>query len=245
MREIVAWADILKLKLGPVGPDLNPNHSDSETQVTTLHRAAFSGSPDVIRWCVAKGASLTARSTIGRTPLHFACDGNLPENVRLLIEMRADVNELTLSGSTPLHLCCVSSSVAALQVLLSSGEIVELDVEDTRRRTAEMFTSGDAAEAILEEIAVYRKRLNGMRRKKHAMDLTMHAIADKDQELLQQCMITWCAEVKVLAGQEAGAIGDAAKEASTGVTEDVNAAKKSKAAYAPPYMLEMPEQDDY
>eukprot|EP00931_Biecheleriopsis_adriatica_P008367 TRINITY_DN10956_c0_g1_i1.p1 TRINITY_DN10956_c0_g1~~TRINITY_DN10956_c0_g1_i1.p1 ORF type:complete len:279 (+),score=60.13 TRINITY_DN10956_c0_g1_i1:418-1254(+) len=120
---------------------LNPNTVDQDTRVGTLHRAAFDGQAEILRWCLRFPVDVDTQTVIGRTALHYACDGNQPASVRALLELKANPNQGALSGVTPLHCCCINDCCDAAEVLLQESEtVIDLDAEDTRRRTAEMIT---------------------------------------------------------------------------------------------------------
>lgn len=120
---------------------LNPNHTDSNTGVTTAMMAAYDGQTDILRWCLERKADLEARTALGRSALHYACDGGRPGAIRELLIQGADVNARTLGMMTPLHLCCQGNHYEAVLVLLKeSPQVVDLDIENSKRQTADKVT---------------------------------------------------------------------------------------------------------
>lgn len=141
-------------------PNLNPNFKDSKTGITTVHRSAYAGKPEVLEWCLSKGGSISAACKVGRTPLHYACDAGQDEMVRMLLLKNADPNPITLAGATPLHFCARGGHFSTVEVLLSQANvIVDLDVEDSRRQTPSMLTKD---EAVLDIISKYRNSIRNL-----------------------------------------------------------------------------------
>eukprot|EP00927_Polykrikos_kofoidii_P026748 TRINITY_DN2376_c0_g1_i2.p1 TRINITY_DN2376_c0_g1~~TRINITY_DN2376_c0_g1_i2.p1 ORF type:complete len:421 (-),score=117.03 TRINITY_DN2376_c0_g1_i2:175-1437(-) len=134
---------------------LNPNQKDMFSGVTTMHMAAYSGEVEIIRWCVRMKGDLDARSGVGRTPLHYACGCGQTRSVRCLLEEEADANVRTLSHLTPLHLCCQENNYECVLLLLhETQQVVDIDAEDTRRRTPESLTT---SKMIKRAIRKYRQ----------------------------------------------------------------------------------------
>lgn len=134
--------------------DVNPNITDLRNGMTTLHECAFAGESGVLRWCLERGAVVSARTLTGRSALHFACEGNRVECVRILLEGKADPNERSLSGSTPLHFCCACSSYDAAMVLLhETDELIDFAAEDQRRQTPAMLTNRQVLHEAIEGYA--------------------------------------------------------------------------------------------
>merc|ERR1711920_477844 len=140
---------------------LNPNYEDS-SMVGTIHQAAFAGHADILQWCIRHKADVNGRTTLGRCPLHYACDGNKPAAARLLLKEAADPNQGTLSMMTPLHICCQTGTYDVVLVLLHETEqVIDVDAEDTKRRTAESLTKD---KDILRAIRKYRNNLDDKRK---------------------------------------------------------------------------------
>lgn len=73
-------------------------------QITALHHAAQSGSPEMVRDLLRAGANVNALDSRGFGPLIFAIaeEQQNPEIVRMLIAAGADVNSRDKTGETPL-----------------------------------------------------------------------------------------------------------------------------------------------
>mmetsp|Transcript_64633 Transcript_64633/g.140731 ORF Transcript_64633/g.140731 Transcript_64633/m.140731 type:complete len:373 (+) Transcript_64633:86-1204(+) len=162
---------------------ISPNYTDATTQVSTGHQAAYDGEADMLRWCLKAGADVNQKTAIGRTMLHHACDANQTRCIRLLLEQEADPNVRTLSLMTPLHICCQSNSYEAVLILLGEANfIVDIDAEDSRRRTPESMTTD---KRVLKCIENYRRNFD----EKQKADLLDYALTrlfsifdtDKDQ----------------------------------------------------------------
>ena len=68
-----------------------------------LHRAAFRGRLENVRFLIQDGADVNATNKdYKQTPLHIANEGHL-EIAKLLVEKRAKVNATDKHGKTPLH----------------------------------------------------------------------------------------------------------------------------------------------
>lgn len=82
---------------------------------------SFVGLPEeVMRWLVAQGADINARSTYLRTPLHSHAR-HWQGETSLLLELGADPNAADRYGHTPLHSAAGSGKAAAVQLLLAAG----------------------------------------------------------------------------------------------------------------------------
>jgi len=90
-----------------------------EASRTPLHRSAANGHVAIVRFLIAKGTKVNAKSDNGITPLHFAADEGNGEVVQLLIDNGADVNAKDDDGRTPLYYAGRHTEVRAL--LLKHG----------------------------------------------------------------------------------------------------------------------------
>lgn len=136
---------------------LTPNYTDSDTGVTTAMMAAYDGQTEILRWCLEQKADIEARTNLGRSALHYACDGGKPGAIRELLAQGADVNARTLGMMTPLHLCCQSNHYEAVLVLLKESPLlVDLDMENSKRQTADSVTKD---KRIQRSIKNYRANL--------------------------------------------------------------------------------------
>jgi len=142
--------------------NMNPNHLDSHSRVATIHRCAYEGQLDILKWCLEAGADVNLRTSLGRSALHYACNGNKLSCIRLLLERGADVNVRNLSWQTPLHFCCIYGSYeAALELLHGTRQVADIDVEDSKGQLPEQLTSD---KRILRAIRKYRDTFDDRRR---------------------------------------------------------------------------------
>jgi len=88
-----------------------------------------SGRTDVVKWLLAQGASLTARTTRDAIPLHFAVSGSPKsdsdaaalECTRMLLEAGSAIDARDDYGSTPLHYAACSGNVQTMRCLIAAG----------------------------------------------------------------------------------------------------------------------------
>ncbi|KAM5356410.1 hypothetical protein ACJ41O_003056 [Fusarium nematophilum] len=105
------------------------NAAGSSDQVTALHLAAESDSPELVRLLLAAGASATARNHWGYNPLHRLARYSTasPETVRDIIETltlaNADIDAHNDIGSTPLLVALIN--LLHLAALYGSFEMLE------------------------------------------------------------------------------------------------------------------------
>jgi len=129
---------------------LDPNLTDCWTLVQTVHRCAYDGEADILRWCLSlPSGDVNARTSLGRSVLHFACDGNQVGCIRVLLQSAADVNIRTLSGLTPLHICASYNSFDATLVLLhESDQVIDIYATDKRLTPEALATDKRIVRAI-------------------------------------------------------------------------------------------------
>jgi ankyrin repeat protein len=107
---------------------LLPQHADLEAAdprngATLLMAAASSGSNELVKFLVSKGANVKAKGGSGETALHYAAwNGNF-EMTRLLIDSGADVNAVYRAngGLTPLSCAAESGDMETIQYLVAHG----------------------------------------------------------------------------------------------------------------------------
>ena len=93
----------------------------NENEKTPLHFAAESGSVELIRFLLDKGAAVNALNTADETPLHYAAGWCHVEAVKLLLERKADVTIATNEGDTPLHYLRFVGLREVAELLLDRG----------------------------------------------------------------------------------------------------------------------------
>ena len=89
---------------------------------TPLHRAAFLGDTEKVRFLLKNKADVTRRALRGETPLIYAArPEGFPETVAALIEGGADVNEADNFGMTALYGAAMIGDVDVARVLVDKG----------------------------------------------------------------------------------------------------------------------------
>ncbi len=112
------------------------NGLDLEGQ-TPLQHAATSGSLEVVKLLLAKGASTdTAENT--PSTLHGAVTGGKTEVVTLLLKHGVEVNTRTENGTTPLHIAAMDGKVEIAQLLINNGA----DLSAKREHSANHLAAG-------------------------------------------------------------------------------------------------------
>jgi ankyrin repeat protein len=100
-----------------LGHDVNAARPvDEKFKITPLHTAAESGSIEMLRYLVKKGADVNAGARQHETPLHIAVRHKYPEKVKFLLEQGAKPNLDDGQGQTPLAIAVEmqSDSIASL-----------------------------------------------------------------------------------------------------------------------------------
>jgi hypothetical protein len=105
---------------------------------TQLMRAAFFGRAEEVRFLLAAGAAVDARSALGWTALHCAAGQGHERIARLLLEgargVGAERDPQNAEGATPLARAIVNGHLGVARLLLASG--ARQDSQDARGRTA-------------------------------------------------------------------------------------------------------------
>jgi len=159
-REVeISWDQVVKFMRFD---DLQPNIKEAGTGITSLHRASSAGQADVLQWCIRTKAEIDCCTQMGRSALHYACECSRPRCVRILLDHKADANLRTLSYLTPLHLACQANSVEAVTVLLeNANQVVDVDAEDTKGRSAEALSNDQQIHKLVRK---YRAQLDERRK---------------------------------------------------------------------------------
>lgn len=206
-QEQISW-NILENRFASCKHVLNPNSTEPEAKIATLHRAAFDGIASCVKWCIEARADVGVSTTAGRTALHYACEGNRPDCVELLIRSQADPNQTTLGGATPLHVACMNGCSEAVKALLYTSLDVEvtvdIEVEDTRRQTPEMHAKKNPA--LLAIISKYLVDAEAKRKQRIALAAAMALYGNLSEAQLSNIFRAWAKEAqdaKSKAAQEA------------------------------------------
>ena len=102
---------------------LTPACSSDNTSDNTLHKAAGTSNPDVVKALISAGAKVNAKvGKYGQTPLHLAAGKNSnPDVVKALISAGAKVNAKNKYGETPLHLAAFNKNPDVVKALVNAG----------------------------------------------------------------------------------------------------------------------------
>ncbi len=102
---------------------------------TPLHLAAHFGRLEAVRFLLARGADVHARSKndLDNHPLHAALAGRSAEVTRALLDAGADPNSAEHGGYTPLHQAAENGDLAVIRLLLERGAVPTL--KDDQGRT--------------------------------------------------------------------------------------------------------------
>jgi len=107
-------------------------HDYSTDGWTPLHLAAFFGRTENVKALLARGASVSARSTnqLANLPIHAAAAGRHSAAVQLLIDAGSPVNETQQGGYVPLHSAAQSGDIETARILLAAGANPKLPTGD-------------------------------------------------------------------------------------------------------------------
>ena len=83
-----------------------------------------SGTPEVVRWALSRGAPVDPEVEDGYPPIHCLLDEPAPdrsEKLAILIAAGADLDRHGINDWTPLHVAAVRDDVEAMRMLLDAG----------------------------------------------------------------------------------------------------------------------------
>ncbi|ROW10157.1 hypothetical protein VMCG_02112 [Cytospora schulzeri] len=127
-----------------------------ETQISGLHIAAYFGLDTVVKKAISKNKAfpLNAKTSRDQTPLHWAANFDQVKFIKLLVEKGVDLNETDIEGKTALHHAVMHGHLSAVEMLLSSVRLPNLDITDchgwTPLRWAARYGPGKTVELLLE-----------------------------------------------------------------------------------------------
>ncbi|CAH1237835.1 ANKRD31 [Branchiostoma lanceolatum] len=106
---------------------LDMNQTLPSTGMSLFLCACLSGSHELVRKLVKKGADMKVRSAAGDSALYLAVYGCTSSHqtdlslVRILIDAGCDVNAANDRGNTPLHQAAMSGNIPLIKLLLKHG----------------------------------------------------------------------------------------------------------------------------
>ncbi|MEI6885750.1 MAG: ankyrin repeat domain-containing protein [Bacteroidota bacterium] len=103
----------------------NINERIPTENFTMLQLACLSGSPEIARFLIDKGADVNLEENNGFTALFWAVTGNNPELTLALLMKGADVNHKTKDGQTPLLSAVDGDSLSMISLLVDKGADVK------------------------------------------------------------------------------------------------------------------------
>ncbi|KAM4609286.1 ankyrin repeat and SOCS box protein 9-like [Polymixia lowei] len=99
----------------------SPLMSDTESDWSPIHDAAFNGRVLALQNLVAQGACVNLATLDRVSPLHGACVQGHVACARLLMEHGGNVNLSTVDGKTPLSEACAQGHLTCVSLLLQHG----------------------------------------------------------------------------------------------------------------------------
>ncbi|KAK5920905.1 hypothetical protein CgunFtcFv8_024656 [Champsocephalus gunnari] len=99
----------------------NPLMSDTESDWSPIHDAAFNGRVLALQRLIAQGMCVNLNTLDQVSPLHGACLQGHTACAKLLMENGANVNGSTVDGQTPLSEACARGHVTCVTLLLQHG----------------------------------------------------------------------------------------------------------------------------
>eukprot|EP01114_Cavostelium_apophysatum_P024138 TRINITY_DN9364_c0_g1_i2.p1 TRINITY_DN9364_c0_g1~~TRINITY_DN9364_c0_g1_i2.p1 ORF type:complete len:299 (+),score=27.57 TRINITY_DN9364_c0_g1_i2:23-898(+) len=138
-----------------VGVDVNCRHP--RTDRTPLHRAAFRGNEDIVRYYLAKGAKVNyiSKDMDGISPIYLAAQEGCVGAVSILIEAGAEIDKASAdNGTTPLFMASQNGHHEVVKLLLQRGadpNIVTTDDETSPLQAAAMNGHLDIIKDLISE----------------------------------------------------------------------------------------------
>ncbi len=121
MNDAVEAGDLAKCKqLVALDPELIRT-PDGSLRQTPLHRASFTGQPEVVAWLLAHSVEVDARDRFGSTPLSGAAFGGHTRIAETLLDHGADVNASDEDGYAPLDLAASQQHLETAKSLVARG----------------------------------------------------------------------------------------------------------------------------
>jgi ankyrin repeat protein len=114
-----------------------------------------------VRYLLSKGASVTARSKVGRTPLSIAAayDGSV-EIARLMIEKGADVKAVDESGASVLEIAASVNNLEVARLLVAKGADVNNTDKDGFTPLGDAVSAGDRSAELVKLLLDHGAKVN-------------------------------------------------------------------------------------
>ncbi|KAK3670485.1 phosphate system positive regulatory protein pho81 [Recurvomyces mirabilis] len=105
---------------------INFNYADEINERNSMHEAAVSNKPDVLRVAISAGSDIRAPDVYGRIPLHYACMHGRVEMIHMLRAAAPDtIDAKDLDNFTPLIHGIVHAQTASVEAMLQHGAVVD------------------------------------------------------------------------------------------------------------------------
>lgn len=118
------------------------NRSAEDLKSPNLHTACYDGNESIVKLLASNGADIEEEDENGDRPIHKAVCGNQPGIITLLINLGADINARSKTNCTALHIAVQKEFVSCVRVLTKCGSRLDVNAQDTSRRTPFHFALG-------------------------------------------------------------------------------------------------------
>ncbi len=134
LHEAAAAGDLTRVRsLVSEGAKINAMYKGTkpfEKGTTPLHRAAWNGHKNIVKFLIANGADANAKDDKGTTPLHHAAYRGWEHLVEFLITNGADINATCSESYTPLYDAIWGKDKDTVRVLVANGADVNITAND-------------------------------------------------------------------------------------------------------------------
>jgi len=127
------WKDDLNAVRYIIDKDKSKVNERADNGETPLHRAAYRGHIEMVKYLVLQGAYINDIDNDGYTPLHITSYEGDIELMKYLISNGANVNAKDNIGETPLHIAAEYGHLETVKYLVSQG--VNLNSRDNDEQT--------------------------------------------------------------------------------------------------------------
>ena len=116
-----------------------------------LHYAARRGSPEICRFLIGKGISITMPGKTGASPLHYAAERGDTAVMEALLEGKPYLDPANANGMTPMHVAAGAGHLQVVQMLVDRG--AQVDAADKYGRQPIQFAAGAGQLDVVKAIA--------------------------------------------------------------------------------------------